>query len=118
MYKKIASAVLYWLPGIVMAASAVAKFMGNKTIVDNLTRVGFLPRFPLPALAILDLLCVVLLLIPKTFRFGLLMITAYLGGALAIEIAEGQVPIGGVLLLLVWLGTYLEDKTIFGITSK
>jgi hypothetical protein len=115
---KLVAAALLWLPGLMMALSAIAKFMKNKTIVDNLTRVGFLPRFPLPALAVLDLLCVALLLIPKTFRLGLLMITGYLGGALSIEISEGVPPIAGILLIFIWIATYIKDKTILGLTLK
>ena len=117
--KKIISLVLTLLPALLMAFSAVLKFAAAPQIVDGLTKVGFLPNFPLPALAVLELVCVVLLLVPKTWRIGFLLVCGYLGGAGVVEIIGHQPPSAFVLLTLIWIGAYLKDQSVFvGTTTK
>jgi hypothetical protein len=111
--KKIISIVLMVLPALLMAFSAILKFAGAAQVVEGLTKVGFLPHFPLPALALLETACVMLLLIPKTWRIGFFLVCGYLGGATAVEIISSQPPTAPILLTLIWVGAYLRDKSLF-----
>ncbi|RYF66989.1 MAG: DoxX family protein [Cytophagaceae bacterium] len=110
---KLAARVLIWLPALALLGSVFAKLSGAKQVVAQLTQVGFLAHFPMVGLALIELVSVVLLLIPATFRLGLLLITAYLGGAIATEISTGSPPAAAILLALIWVGAFLKDRTIF-----
>jgi len=114
--KKIASIALTVLPTLMMVFSSVLKFMAAPKVVDGLTQIGFLPYFPLPALALLEMTCAVLFLIPGTWRLGFFLVCSYLGGATAIEIAGHHPNVAPLLLTLIWIGVYLKDKSLFTTT--
>lgn len=117
--KKIITLVLTIIPALMMALSAVMKFAAVPQMVEGLTKIGILPNFPLPALALLETVCFVLFLIPKTWRVGFFLVCGYLGGATAIEIAANMPPAAPVLLTLAWIGAYLKDPSFFtGSLSK
>jgi hypothetical protein len=111
--KKITKTILVWLPALLLALSATAKFAGAAVIVHNLTKAGIIPYFPLPLLGLLELTCVVLYLIPATWRIGFFLLCGYLGGAGAIEISQHLLPTAFILLTLVWIGVFFKDSSIF-----
>jgi hypothetical protein len=115
--KKIVTNMLVWLPALLLALSATAKFAGAAVIVNNLTKAGIIPYFPLPALGLLELSCVVLYLIPATWRIGFFLLCGYLGGAGAIEISQHLPPTAFILLILVWIGVFVKDKSIFTVRA-
>ena len=56
-----------------------------------------------------ELLCVVLLLYSRTLPFGILMVSAYWGGAIAVHMMTQQsYALPGALMLLSWAGYYLR----------
>jgi hypothetical protein len=56
-----------------------------------------------------ELLCLVLLLVPRTLPFGILMTSAYWGGAIAIHMSHDQpYVLPAVLLVLSWVGYVLR----------
>ena len=117
--KKIISLVFMVLPALLMIFSAVLKFVAAPQVVEGLTKVGFLPNFPLPALALIEITAVALFLIPQTWRIGFFLLCGYLGGAGAIEIVGHQSPTAFVLLTFIWIGVYLKDQLMFtGAVSK
>ncbi|CAN5199795.1 hypothetical protein BH09BAC6_BH09BAC6_00040 [soil metagenome] len=111
--KKITTGILVWLPALLLLFSAIAKFAGAAVIVSNLTKAGIIPYFPLPLLGLLELTCVVLYLIPATWRIGFFLLCGYLGGAGAIEISQHLPPTAFILLTLVWIGAFLKDSSVF-----
>jgi hypothetical protein len=111
--KKIISGILIYAPAAMLLFSAIMKFTGAQQVVDGLTKVGFLGHFALPLLAIIELVGVVLLFVPKTFKLGLLWVSAYLGGAAAIEIAGGNPPGAFMFITLIWIGAFIRNKSIF-----
>jgi len=117
--KKIISLVLMVVPALLMIFSAAMKFAAAPQVVEGLTKIGFLPYFPLPLLALLEITSVALFLIPKTWRIGFFLMCGYLGGAGAIEIVGHQPPTAFFLLTLFWIGVYLKDQLMFtGVSAK
>lgn len=110
---KISAIILVILPSVLLIISAFAKFVGAKIIVDNLTKAGVIPYFPLPLLGLLEISCVILYLIPKTWRIGFFLLCGYLGGAGAIEISQHLAPTAFILLVIVWIGAYLRNPELF-----
>ena len=102
--RKIISTVLFVLPAIALIASSLMKFAHVPSIVSQMGEVGFSgPRLML--IAVLEIVSAVLLLVPKTRSVGILMVSAYLGGAIATHIGHAQSPAPPVALLaLAWVG--------------
>jgi len=111
--QKIISLALIWIPSLLLLLSAGAKFAAAEPVVEGLTKVFFIPYFPLTGLAILEVICVVIFLIPQTWRIGFFLLCGYLGGALAIEIAQHGPPVAAFLLTFIWVGAYFKDKSLF-----
>jgi hypothetical protein len=68
-------------------------------------------------LGIVELLCVVLYVVPRTSILGAILLTGYLGGAIAIQLPTGNSLFGEVLFpfymgVIVWGGIYLRDDRL------
>ena len=83
--------------------AAVAKFT---------TKLGY-QESSLTGIALLELACTALYVIPQTAFLGALLLTGYLGGAIATHVRIGE-PFGVpfVLGVLVWLGLYLRESRL------
>ena len=69
----------------------------------------------MPALGIVELGSTLLYIIPQTAVLGAILLTGYLGGAVAthVRVADwSHMPIPLVLGILVWVGLYLRDARI------
>jgi hypothetical protein len=110
--RNIVSNILIYLPSIALLASSITKFAHVPAIVAQMTAVGFSgPR--LMVVAVLELASAVIFLVPKTRPFGLLLVSAYLGGAIAAQLGNGQPSVPpAVLLALIWIGTWLKREYI------
>lgn len=96
-----------------LGMSSVSKLIGTKEMIDNFTFMNLLPY--LLTLGIVELLGVVLFVIPKTAKYGAVLLSSYLSGAVAIHLAMmGGVGImvPFVLGLFVWLGHCLRNHQI------
>lgn len=99
------------LPALIMVYSGIMKITHNEMMVESLGKVGFLPY--ITVVGVSELVFAILFMIPKTYKVGFFFVTSYLGGAAAIEIAEGRFPIAFVFIALAWIGVYLRDKNMF-----
>jgi hypothetical protein len=64
-------------------------------------------------LGLLELACVVLYLLPRTAVLGAVLLTGYLGGAVATHVRVSDPFIGPVIAgVVVWAGLYLRDPRI------
>jgi hypothetical protein len=106
-------AVSLW-PVFVVASSATWKLTHNAWYVREFTRIGW-PESALSLLAFLQLGCVVLFLIPRTSILGAILLTGYLGGAIATYVRIGEpypvlVPLS--TSMIAWLGLYFRDQRL------
>jgi hypothetical protein len=109
---RIAANVLIFLGGIALAGSALAKIAHVPIVVTQMAAVGFFGG-RLLLIALLESICAVLFLIPITRSIGLLLVSGYLGGAIATHIGHGQPPFQpAFLLILLWLGIWLRHPEI------
>jgi len=73
-----------------------------------------LPDSMVLPLAILELICLVIYLIPWTAVLGAILLTGYLGGAICIHWRVGDpVVIQSGIGVLVWLGIFLRDRRLW-----
>ena len=95
---------------------AVIHLLKPAPVVEGFAKLGFPIRFAIP-LGIIELLCIALYVIPRTSILGAILLTGYLGGAVAIQLPTGNPFFGEVLFpvyvgALVWGGLYLRDDRL------
>jgi hypothetical protein len=100
------------LPVLVLLFSGAMKLVKPEPVVKGFTDLGWDERFALP-LAIVEIGCTVVYVIPRTAVLGAILVTGYLGGATATHVRIGDQFIGPIILgVLVWLGLYLRDPRL------
>jgi DoxX-like family len=107
--------VISALPVLMLLMSGVMKLAKPPAVVDGFKQLGWPERLAL-GLGILEIACTIVYLIPQTAVLGAILLTGYLGGAIATHVRVGD-PIGKwamtVLLgVLVWLGLFLRDQRL------
>ncbi len=101
--------VLSGLALVPFVFSAVLKLLGGPELEEGLAHLGLPESMTLP-LAVLEISCVVIYLIPATSVLGAILLTGYLGGAICTHWRVGDpVYVHIVLGVLVWLGLYLRE---------
>lgn len=113
---RIISIVLMAIPSLMLLMSGVMKLIGAQQFVDGLTKGGLGNYIIL--FGLIELVSVALLWIPKTRNIGFFLICSYLGGALSIELASGQMPTAAIILTIIWIAAYLRDSSLFLRTDK
>jgi hypothetical protein len=96
-----------------MIFDATIHLMKPAPVVEGFARLGFPIRLAV-TLGIIALICVVLYVIPRTSILGAILLTGYLGGAVAIQLPTGNSLFGEKLFpvyvgVIVWGGLYLRD---------
>lgn len=106
--RRIAGMVLITLGSIVLIASSAAKFAHVPKVVNELGAMGF-DGGRLTMIAVAEIFSAILFLIPATRSAGLLLISAYMGGAIATHVQHGQPFVQPAFILtLIWLGAWLR----------
>jgi len=104
--------ILSFLPIPLLLMSAVMKFLKPSDVVEGFAHLGWPSELAL-ALGILELTCVVLYIIPRTAVLGAILLTGYLGGAIATHVRIGEpFVVQAILGAVLWLGLYLRDTRI------
>jgi hypothetical protein len=106
-------AISLW-PAFVIISSATWKLTRNAWYVGEFARIGW-PDSALPLLAFLQLASLALFLIPRTAVLGAILLTGYLGGAIATYVRIGEfypplVPLS--TSMTAWLGLFLREPRL------
>jgi hypothetical protein len=101
-------------PVFVVLSSATWKLTRNPWYVMEFTRIGW-PQSALTLLACLQLGCILLFIFPPTAVLGAILLTGYLGGAIATYVRIGEpypvlVPLS--TSMIAWLGIFLRDERL------
>jgi hypothetical protein len=102
------------MPVLIVLISSRWKLTADPGYVREFTRIGW-PTSALPLLAGLQLSFMALYLIPWTAVLGAVLITGYLGGAIAsyVRIGELNPPlVPFTTAVLAWLGLFLRDERV------
>ena len=95
---------------------AIIHVMKPAPVVDGFAKLGFPLSVAVP-LGIIELVCVALYLIPRTSVFGAILLTGYLGGAIASQVRIGSPMFSTTLFpiyvaLFLWGGLYFRDDRV------
>jgi hypothetical protein len=109
-----AGRIISLLPVFIVLMSSRWKLTSNPWYVQEWGRIGWKTQ-DLPFIASLQLGAILLYVIPRTSILGAVLLTGYLGGAIASYVRIGAlypplVPL--ITAMLAWLGIYLRDKRL------
>ena len=100
------------LPVFVFVFSATMKLLKAEKAMEGFTELGWKPDAAL-CLGITELVCTLIYVIPRTSILGAVLLTGYMGGAIATHARIGQPFYGQILIgVLVWLGPFLRDSRL------
>lgn len=108
--------VLSALVVLFLVMDLTMKFLALPIVIETNAQLGYGADLVLP-LAIILTVCTVLYVIPQTAILGAILLTAYLGGAVATHVRVGSplfshILFGVYLGLFVWGGLYLRDPRL------
>jgi hypothetical protein len=105
--------ILSALPVLALLMSAVMKIMKVPAAVEGFKHLGWPEHFAV-TLGIIELSCAILYAIPATSVLGAILLTGYLGGAVAthFRIEEKQALNAVVLGIVIWLGLLLREPRL------
>jgi ABC-type transport system involved in cytochrome c biogenesis permease component len=90
--------------------------MNVPAVSETMIKLGYPSELSL-TLGIITLICVALYLVPRTAVLGAILLTGYLGGAVATHVRVGDPLFSHILFpvyigILVWGGLYLRDYRV------
>lgn len=115
---------LLWTGRVVTALACAPFLMGlammagphAQEMAEGMAKYGWQPS-GLKTILALEAVSVALYLIPQTAVFGAVLLTAYLGGAVATHLRVGEAPTMAVAVgVLAWVGLYLREPRLRAIS--
>jgi hypothetical protein len=107
--------ILSILPALFLLLDGVMKLFKPAFVVKATVELGY-PENTIVPIGVVLVICTFLYLIPKTSVLGAILLTGYLGGAVAthVRMGEGAFPITFPIIfgVLLWGGLYLRDLRI------
>jgi len=103
------------LPVLFLLMDGVMKLFKPRVVVEATVQLGY-PESVILGLGIVLITCTVLYIIPPTSVLGAILLTGYLGGAVAthVRVGEGLFPVlfPVIVGVLIWGGLYLRDERV------
>ena len=103
------------LPALFLLVDGIMKLVKPAPVVEATVQLGY-PESVIFPLGVVLLACTVLCVIPRTSVFGAILLTGYLGGAVAthVRVSDGLFPIFFPVILgvLIWGGLFLRDDRL------
>lgn len=110
-----AGRIVSWFPALFLLVDGAAKLFRPAPVIEGTLKLGYSESVIIP-LGIVLVVCTVLYLIPATAVLGAILLTGYLGGAIATHVrtADGAFGIvfAGTIGVLLWFRLYLRDARL------
>ena len=95
---------------------AVIHILKPAPVVEAFAKLHYPLSLAIP-LGVIELICILLYVLPRTSILGATLLTGYLGGAIAIQLTTSNSLFGEILFpvyvaLLLWGGIYLRDERL------
>jgi hypothetical protein len=108
-----AARIISALPSLFLLLDAIGKLVKPAAVVEGTLQLGY-PETVIVPLGVVLLVCTVLYVIPRTSVLGAILLTGYLGGAVATHVRVGNPLFTHMLFpvylgVLIWGGLYLRD---------
>ena len=108
--------ILSGIAALFMVFDGVIHVMRIPPVVDAFAQLGYPVSLAL-GLGVLELICVAVYVIPRTAVLGAILLTGYLGGAIAAQVRIGSPLLSTTLFpvyvaAMLWGGLYLRDDRL------
>ncbi len=109
--KRIVNIIAAIVPAAMAIMSGIMKFTAAPELVAGFEKIGIAKQMPL--LGTMEIVFSILYIIPRTMRLGFILLSCYFAGALAVEMANNM-PFNALTpIVLVWIGTFVRDRSVF-----
>ena len=113
--------ILIAIPVLFLLWDSVIKLLVIAPVRDGLARLGY-PVDVAVGIGILELICLVVFLIPRTAIPGAVLLTGFLGGAVATHVRVGDPLFTHILFpiyvaALLWGGLFLRDNRLRAVVA-
>jgi hypothetical protein len=104
------------LPALFLLFDGTIHIMRIPAVVAGFAKAGFPISTAVP-IGIIEIICIILYVIPRTSVLGAILLTGYLGGAVATNVRQ-QLPMLGYVLapvyvaVFTWGGLWLRDSRV------
>jgi hypothetical protein len=108
-----AGRIISGLPALFLLVDGIMKLVKPAVVVEATVNLGY-PESVIVGLGIVLVACTILYLIPRTAVLGAILLTGYLGGAVATHVRVGG-PLFSIIFpvifgAMLWVGLYLRDE--------
>jgi len=111
-----AGRIMSAVPILFLLFDSVGKLLKLAPVVEGTTQLGY-PESAVLGIGMIELVCIVVYVIPRTSILGAILLTGYLGGAIATHVRIGSpffthtfFPI--YVAVLVWGGLFLREDRL------
>jgi hypothetical protein len=110
---RITGLVLSWLVALFCLVDGGARLAGFAPYVEGMTKFGYDPALA-PWIGLTLLFCTILYIVPQTAVLGAVLLTGYLGGAVATQVRAGDpwFPFPAVMGALAWAGLWCRSPLL------
>jgi len=110
-----AGRIISTLPALFLLIDGIMKLLKPAVVVDATIKLGYSENV-IVAIGVVLLACTIIYLIPRTAVLGAILLTGYLGGAIATHVRVGN-PLftfifPGILGAMLWGGLYLRNERL------
>jgi len=104
------------LPVLFLLFDTALKLGNTAPAIAAMPQLGYPPELILP-IGLIELFCLILYIVPRTSVIGAVVLTGYLGGAIATHVRIGNPLFSHILFpiyiaALLWGGLYLRDARV------
>jgi hypothetical protein len=108
--------IVSWVIAALLLLDAVMKVLQVPQVMEGTVKVGY-PAGTVRPIGIILLLCLICYVIPRTSVLGAILLTGYLGGAVATNVRISTPLFSYTLIpmyvgVLVWGGLFLQDEGV------
>jgi hypothetical protein len=108
--------VLTGIAILFLTFDTVIKLAGAKEAIDGTVQLGFQPHHVF-TIGVIELVCLLVYLVPRTAPLGAVLLTGYLGGAIATHLRLDNPLFSHTLFpifvaAIIWGGLYLRDARV------
>jgi hypothetical protein len=114
-----AGRIVSWVITALLLLDAVMKVLQVPQVMEGTMKVGY-PAGTVRPIGIILLICLICYVIPRTSVLGAILLTGYLGGAVATNVRISTPLFSYTLIpmyvgVLVWGGLFLQDERLRGL---
>lgn len=100
------------LTALLLTMDGVSKLLKESHVMEANVRLGY-PESVVPSLGIVLVGCAIVYAVPRTSVLGAILLTAWLGGAVASKVRIGEPVLFEIVFgAIVWAGVFLRDARL------